>query len=84
MAAETDRPFAEHATESVPAVGGWLAGRLFGTAGNAAPDVEGGTVDEGATPGNGGAPDGTAGEAEEGDAADARPRGARRPWRSDR
>ena len=38
VAAETDRPFAEHATESVPVIGGWLAGRLFGTAGNAAPD----------------------------------------------
>ena len=88
VAAETDRPFAEHATESVPVIGGWFAGRLFGTAGNAAPDggpdVEGRSVDEGATPGDGVAPDGTGGEAVDGDAADAGPRGARRPWRSDR
>ena len=71
---------------SVPAVGGWLAGRLFGTAGNAAPDGGPGEApDVGSTAaGDGVAPDGTGGEADEGDAVDARPRGARRPWRSDR
>ena len=38
VAAETEKPFEHHATENVPVVGGWLAGKLFGTAGNAAPD----------------------------------------------
>ena len=37
VAAETDRPFGEHAAESVPLVGEWLGGKLYGTAGNAAP-----------------------------------------------
>ncbi len=38
-AAERDKPFGQHATEHhVPVVGEWLAGKLFGTAGNAAPD----------------------------------------------
>ena len=37
-AAEVERPFAEHAAEEVPLVGGWLAGKLYGTARNAAPD----------------------------------------------
>ena len=73
VAAETDRPFAEHASESVPVIGGWLAGQLFGTAGNAAPDA-----------GPGDAPEGSGGEAEKGGAADAGPRGARRPWTGDR
>ena len=41
VAAETDRPFGEHAAESVPLVGEWLAGKLYGTARNAAPDAEG-------------------------------------------
>jgi len=36
--AEIDKPLARHATESVPGVGGWLAGKLFGTAENEAPD----------------------------------------------
>ena len=35
---ETEKPFERHATENLPFVGGWLAGKLFGTAGNAAPD----------------------------------------------
>ncbi len=38
VATETDRPFGEHAAESVPLVGEWLGGRLYGTARNAAPD----------------------------------------------
>ena len=33
-----DKPFARHATESLPVVGDWLAGKLFGSAKNAAPD----------------------------------------------
>ena len=36
--AEIGKPLARHATESVPGVGGWLAGKLFGTAENEAPD----------------------------------------------
>ena len=36
--AERDKPMSRHVTESVPGVGGWLAGKLFGTAENAAPD----------------------------------------------
>ncbi len=36
--AELDKPMARHATESLPGVGGWLAGKLFGTAENEAPD----------------------------------------------
>ncbi len=38
VAAETEKPFEHHATENLPLVGGWLAGKLFGTAQNAAPD----------------------------------------------
>ena len=41
VAAERDRPFEEHATENLPFIGGWLAGQLFGTARNAAPDGAG-------------------------------------------
>ena len=41
VAAETGRPFGEHAAESVPLVGEWLGGRLYGTAPNAAPDAGG-------------------------------------------
>ena len=36
--AELDKPLARHATESVPGIGGWLAGKLFGTAENEVPD----------------------------------------------
>ena len=39
VAAETDRSFGEHAAESVPLVGEWLGSKLYGTAGNAAPDA---------------------------------------------
>ena len=35
---EIDKPLARHATESLPGIGDWLAGKLFGTAENAAPD----------------------------------------------
>ena len=35
---EVERPFAEHATADVPFGGEWLAGKLYGTARNAAPD----------------------------------------------
>ncbi len=38
VAAETDRPFGQHAAEAVPLVGEWLGGKLYGTAGNTAPD----------------------------------------------
>ena len=37
-AVEMDKPFEHHATVHVPVVGEWLAGQLFGTAKNAAPD----------------------------------------------
>ena len=36
--AETNKPFERHATENLPVVGDWLAGKLFGTAQNAVPD----------------------------------------------
>ena len=39
--AETARPFGEHAAGEVPVVGGWLAGKLYGTAKNTAPDAPG-------------------------------------------
>ncbi len=35
VAAETGKPFEQHATENLPVVGDWLAGQLFGTAKNA-------------------------------------------------
>ncbi len=38
VAVETNKPFAQHATENLPVVGDWLAGKLFGSARNAAPD----------------------------------------------
>ena len=40
VAAETEKPFERHATGNLPLIGGWLAGKLFGTARNAAPDGE--------------------------------------------
>ena len=44
---EADKLLERHATESVPLIGGWLAGKLFGTAENAAPDgVEGRPADD--------------------------------------
>ena len=41
VAVETEKPFEHHATENLPLIGGWLAGKLFGTAQNAAPDGDG-------------------------------------------
>ena len=41
VAAEREKPFERHATENLPLIGGWLAGKLFGTARNAAPDGAG-------------------------------------------
>ncbi|MDE0176118.1 MAG: hypothetical protein OYH76_20140, partial [Defluviicoccus sp.] len=41
VAAERDKPFERHATENLPLVGGWLAGKLFGSAKNEAPDGAG-------------------------------------------
>ncbi len=38
VAAETEKPLAHHATQSAPVIGEWLAGKLFGTAENTAPD----------------------------------------------
>ena len=43
VAVETEKPFEEHATENLPFIGGWLAGKLFGTAKNETPD---GAADE--------------------------------------
>ena len=39
VGAETEKPFERHATENLPVVGDWLAGNLFGSARNAAPDA---------------------------------------------
>ena len=39
VSVQTDKPFERHATENLPLVGDWLAGKLFGTARNAAPDA---------------------------------------------
>ena len=41
VAVETGKPFEHHATENLPFIGEWLAGKLFGTAKNAAPDDDG-------------------------------------------
>ena len=38
VAAQTGKPFEQHATENLPVVGDWLAGKLFGSAKNAVPD----------------------------------------------
>ena len=38
VAVEADKPFERHATENLPVVGDWLAGKLYGTARNAVPD----------------------------------------------
>ena len=46
VAVEADKPFERHATENLPVVGDWLAGKLFGTAQNAVPDaVPGGAAE---------------------------------------
>ena len=39
VAAQTKKPFERHATENLPVVGDWLAGKLFGSAKNAVPDA---------------------------------------------
>ena len=44
VAKETEKPFEQHATENLPVVGDWLAGKLFGTAKNAVPDGTPGSV----------------------------------------
>ena len=36
--AELAKPFQEHAAKEAPFIGEWLAGKLYGTARNAAPD----------------------------------------------
>ena len=41
VAVETEKPFEHHATENLLFIGEWLAGQLFGTAKNAAPDGAG-------------------------------------------
>ena len=38
VSAEENKPFEQHATENLPVVGDWLAGKLFGSAKNAVPD----------------------------------------------
>ena len=44
VAAETRKPFEQHAVENLPAIGDWLAGQLYGSAKNAVPDaIPGGT-----------------------------------------
>ena len=47
VAAETRKPFEQHATEDLPVVGDWLAGQLFGTAKNAVPDAPPGGTGKG-------------------------------------
>ena len=49
VAAEQERPFHEHATEGVPFIGEWLAGKLYGTARNSAPDGPGPQAPDGPT-----------------------------------
>ena len=53
VSVEVDKPFERRATEDLPLVGGWLAGKLFGTAKNDAPDDLPGTGQrqDGAGPG---------------------------------
>ncbi len=57
VAAERDRPFGEHATEGVPIIGDRLAGKLYGTARNSAPDVAAEPAGEG-SPSRRSGPDG--------------------------
>ena len=47
VAAETGKPFEQHAAEDLPVVGDWLAGQLFGTAKNAVPDAPPGGTGKG-------------------------------------
>ena len=39
VAVERNKPFEQQATENLPVIGDWLAGRLYGTAKNAVPDA---------------------------------------------
>ena len=39
VAEELDKPFDEHAARTAPIIGDWLAGRIYGSARNAAPDA---------------------------------------------
>ncbi len=39
VAVETEKSFERHATENLPVVGDWLAGKFYGSARNAAPDA---------------------------------------------
>ena len=57
VAAETNKPFEQHATESLPVVGDWLSGQLFGTAKNAVPDAPPGGTGEHPGPGKRPGPD---------------------------
>ena len=52
VAAQTGKPFEQHVTESLPVVGDWLSGQLFGTAKNAVPDAPPGGAGEHPGPGN--------------------------------
>ena len=61
VAVETEKPFERHATENLPVIGDWLAGKLYGTAKNAVPD------------GAPGGPDGNRREADQRDWGDASP-----------
>ena len=47
VAVETNKSFEHHATENLPVVGDWLAGKLFGTAKNAVPDGAPGAAETG-------------------------------------
>ena len=58
VTAERDRSFGEHVAEGVPIIGDRLAGKLYGTARNSAPDVAGRPDGEGASPRRSG-PDGS-------------------------
>ncbi len=55
VAVETEKSFERHATENLPVVGDWLAGKLYGSARNAAPDAMPG--DDGRRPPSDGSPD---------------------------
>ena len=39
VAEELGKPFGEHAARTAPIIGDWLAGRIYGSARNAAPDA---------------------------------------------
>ena len=82
---ERTQPMAQQVLEEVPVVGGWLAGRIYGTAQNVSPDEPDGPVDGlgGEAEGSDGKADASVGEAdiprsevnERGEAAESRERG---------